>query len=48
MTFGTYVLIDENNVLDASKAFVSLALLNVLRQPMNMIPNVVNTLIQVS
>lgn len=45
--FGVYVLIDENNVLDPSKAFVSLALINLLRAPMNQIPNVFNTIVQV-
>ncbi|XP_076273672.1 multidrug resistance-associated protein 1-like [Rhynchophorus ferrugineus] len=46
VTFATYVLIDENNVLDASKAFVSLSLLNILRGPLNMIPNLINMLVQ--
>lgn len=37
---------DEKNVLDPSKAFVSLALLNLLRMPMSMLPNVINQLVQ--
>ncbi|XP_066253825.1 multidrug resistance-associated protein 1-like isoform X2 [Euwallacea similis] len=45
-TFLVYVLIDENNVLDASKAFVSLALINLVRMPMNQIPVVVNNIVQ--
>ncbi|KAH1017925.1 hypothetical protein HUJ05_008511 [Dendroctonus ponderosae] len=46
LTFATYVLIDEKNVLTPSKAFVSLALLNLLRMPMSMLPNVINQLVQ--
>lgn len=34
VTFATYVLIDENNVLDAEKAFVSLTLFNIMKMPM--------------
>ncbi|XP_050313202.1 multidrug resistance-associated protein 1-like [Anthonomus grandis grandis] len=45
-TFATYVLIDEKNVLDPSKAFVSLSLLNLLRLPMSMLPNVINQVVQ--
>lgn len=46
VTFATYVLIDENNVLDAPKVFVSLSLLNILRAPLNQIPTVMSTLVQ--
>ncbi len=31
VTFGTFVLSDPNNVLDAEKAFVSLTLFNIMR-----------------
>ncbi|GAU92896.1 hypothetical protein RvY_04916-3 [Ramazzottius varieornatus] len=44
--FGTYVLISPENVLDADKAFVGLALLNILRQPLTMLPSAVTLLIQ--
>ncbi|KAI1286881.1 ATP-binding cassette sub-family C member 3 [Halotydeus destructor] len=37
-TFFTYTLIDENNVLDPSKTFVTLSLLNILRMPLILIP----------
>lgn len=47
-TFTVYVLIDENNVLDAQKAFVSLALFNILRFPLNMLPMVISSMVQVS
>src|SRR5271166_600035 len=46
-TFGAYVLSDPvNHVLTPSRAFVSLSLLNVLRQPMVMLPNVISSLVQ--
>ena len=47
VTFAIYVLIDENNKLDAEKAFVSIALFNLLRIPLNMIPNMITTLVLV-
>lgn len=47
-TFSVYVLIDEKNVLDAEKAFVSLALFNILRFPMNMLPMVISSMVQAS
>ena len=47
-TFTVYVLIDEHNVLDAQKAFVSLALFNILRFPLNMLPMVISSMVQVS
>lgn len=47
-TFTVYVLIDKNNVLDAQKAFVSLALFNILRFPLNMLPMVISSMVQVS
>ncbi|XP_064172603.1 multidrug resistance-associated protein 1 [Anguilla rostrata] len=47
-TFGVYVLIDEQNVLDAQKAFVSLALFNLLRFPLNMLPMVISSMVEAS
>ncbi|KAG7222014.1 hypothetical protein INR49_028178 [Caranx melampygus] len=47
-TFSVYILIDENNVLDAQKAFVSLALFNILRFPLNMLPMVISSMVQAS
>lgn len=46
-TFAVYVLVDEHNVLDAEKAFVSLALFNILRFPLNMLPMVISSMVQV-
>uniref|UniRef100_A0A3Q2E358 ATP binding cassette subfamily C member 3 n=1 Tax=Cyprinodon variegatus TaxID=28743 RepID=A0A3Q2E358_CYPVA len=47
-TFAVYVTVDENNVLDAEKAFVSLSLFNILRFPLNMLPQVISSLVQAS
>ena len=47
VTFAVYVLVDENNVLDAEKAFVSLALFNILRFPLSMVPQVISNIVQV-
>lgn len=46
-TFAVYVLTDESHVLDAQKAFVSLALFNILRFPLNMLPMVISSMVQV-
>lgn len=48
VTFATYVLIDEDNVLDATKTFVSLSLFNILRFPLTMLPMLISNLVQVS
>ncbi|KAI7696126.1 Multidrug resistance-associated protein 1 [Sarcoptes scabiei] len=48
VTFGIYVLSSETNVLDPEKAFVSLALFNLLRFPMSMLPMMISMLINVS
>uniref|UniRef100_A0A9L0SLR3 Multidrug resistance-associated protein 1 n=1 Tax=Equus caballus TaxID=9796 RepID=A0A9L0SLR3_HORSE len=45
-TFAVYVTIDENNILDAQKAFVSLALFNILRFPLNILPMVISSIVQ--
>uniref|UniRef100_A0A8C2CY29 ABC-type glutathione-S-conjugate transporter n=1 Tax=Cyprinus carpio TaxID=7962 RepID=A0A8C2CY29_CYPCA len=47
-TFAVYVTVDESNVLDAEKAFVSLSLFNILRFPLNMLPQVISSIVQVS
>uniref|UniRef100_A0A2K6C5F2 Multidrug resistance-associated protein 1 n=1 Tax=Macaca nemestrina TaxID=9545 RepID=A0A2K6C5F2_MACNE len=47
-TFAVYVTIDKNNVLDAQKAFVSLALFNILRFPLNILPMVISSIVQAS
>lgn len=45
-TFAVYVSVDENNILDAEKAFVSLSLFNILRFPLNMLPQVISSMVQ--
>lgn len=45
-SFATYVMVDENNVLDADTAFVSLALFNILRFPMALFPMVITFMMQ--
>ncbi|KAH9518524.1 Multidrug resistance-associated protein 1 [Bulinus truncatus] len=45
-TFAVYVLSSPDNILDAEKAFVSLALFNILRFPLSMVPNVITNIVQ--
>ncbi|OTF70564.1 ABC transporter sub-family C-like protein [Euroglyphus maynei] len=47
ITFALFVLIDHDNRLTASKAFVSLSLFNILRFPLAMLPNLVTFIIMV-
>ena len=47
-SFTVYVLIDENNVLDAQTAFVSLTYFNMLRIPLNFLPSLIVYLVQVN
>ncbi|XP_031432945.1 multidrug resistance-associated protein 1-like [Clupea harengus] len=44
--FGVYVLIDEKNVLDAQKVFVSMALINILKTPLSQLPFAISTIMQ--
>lgn len=46
VSFATYVLMDENNVLDAQRAFVSLSLFNIMRFPLAMLPMVIMIVVQ--
>ncbi|VFV39953.1 atp-binding sub-family c (cftr mrp) [Lynx pardinus] len=47
-TFAVYVTVNKNNILDAQKAFVSLALFNILRFPLNILPMVISSIVQAS
>uniref|UniRef100_A0A672Q2P9 ABC-type glutathione-S-conjugate transporter n=1 Tax=Sinocyclocheilus grahami TaxID=75366 RepID=A0A672Q2P9_SINGR len=47
-TFAVFVTVDVNNILDAEKAFVSLSLFNILRFPLNMLPQVISSIVQAS
>lgn len=39
--------VDPNNVLDAEKAFVSVSLFNILKNPLSMLPQLISGLTQV-
>lgn len=47
MSFATYVLIDENNHLNSTIAFVSLSLFNILRFPLSVLPMMIGSMVQV-
>uniref|UniRef100_A0A8B9FL41 Canalicular multispecific organic anion transporter 2 n=1 Tax=Amazona collaria TaxID=241587 RepID=A0A8B9FL41_9PSIT len=47
-TFAVYVSVDEKNILDAEKAFVSLSLFNILKFPLSMLPQVISNIVQTS
>ncbi|KAG8247448.1 Canalicular multispecific organic anion transporter 1 [Homalodisca vitripennis] len=44
-SFAFFVLYDDHNILDAQTAFVSLSLFNILRFPLAMLPQVMNSLV---
>ncbi|XP_019754521.2 multidrug resistance-associated protein 1 isoform X4 [Dendroctonus ponderosae] len=46
VTFATYVLVDERNILDANKAYVSISLFNILRFPLSMLPMMISNMVQ--
>lgn len=48
ITLGVYVSVDQNNVLDAEKAFVSGSLFNILKTPRNLRPQIISSLVQVT
>lgn len=43
-TFAVYIASNSSNVLTAEKAFVSITLFNLLRFPLTMLPNLINSL----
>uniref|UniRef100_T1JBD6 ABC-type glutathione-S-conjugate transporter n=1 Tax=Strigamia maritima TaxID=126957 RepID=T1JBD6_STRMM len=45
-TFATFVLVDDNNILDATNAFVSLSLFEMIRIPLNIVPTVIALVVQ--
>lgn len=45
-SFSAYVLTSELGYLDSTKAFVSLSLFNIMRVPINLIPQIIPSLIQ--
>ncbi|XP_043945091.1 multidrug resistance-associated protein 1-like [Protopterus annectens] len=44
--FAVYTLSSENNVLDAQKAFVSMALVNIMKTPLSFLPFSISTTMQ--
>ncbi|XP_025986916.1 multidrug resistance-associated protein 1 isoform X3 [Solenopsis invicta] len=46
VSFTTYVLLDEKNVLTSKIAFVSLSLFNILRFPLSMLPMMIGNIVQ--
>ena len=48
VSFATFVLIDENNQLDPSTAFVSLTLINMLRNHLRHIPQIITGLMNLN
>ena len=47
VSFSTFILIDEKNVLDSNTAFVSLSLFNIMKNPLTNTPNLIASIIQV-
>lgn len=45
ITFAVYVTASPTNILDPSKAFVSISLFNILRAPLYLLPNLISTLV---
>uniref|UniRef100_A0A452UFP3 Multidrug resistance-associated protein 1-like n=1 Tax=Ursus maritimus TaxID=29073 RepID=A0A452UFP3_URSMA len=46
-TFGIYFLLDEGNILTATKVFTSMSLFNILRLPLFDLPMVISAVVQV-
>uniref|UniRef100_A0A8C6P277 ABC-type glutathione-S-conjugate transporter n=1 Tax=Nothobranchius furzeri TaxID=105023 RepID=A0A8C6P277_NOTFU len=44
--FGVYVMLDDRNVLDAQKVFVSMAIINILKTPLSQLPFAISTTMQ--
>lgn len=45
VTFAVYINVDDANVLDAEKAFVSISIFNLLRFPLTMLPMLVTNIV---
>ncbi|XP_014278688.1 multidrug resistance-associated protein 1 [Halyomorpha halys] len=46
LTFTVYVLLDERNILDSAKIFVSISLFNIMQGPLMVVPTVLSSVIQ--
>lgn len=47
LTFTVYVLVDSNNILTPEKVFVSIALFEIMRIPMSLLPLLIVYVIEV-
>lgn len=47
-SFGVYLALSPDNVLDSSKTFVSISLFDIMKFPLVMLPFVFTALVQVS
>ncbi|XP_044154092.1 ATP-binding cassette sub-family C member 2-like [Bufo gargarizans] len=45
-SFAVYVVVDQNNVLNAKRAFTSISLFNILRPPLSMLPMLIARIVQ--
>ncbi|XP_077093647.1 ATP-binding cassette sub-family C member 2-like [Siphateles boraxobius] len=45
-TFAVFVSVSPDNILDAEKAFTSISLLNILRFPLSMLPQLISIMVQ--
>ncbi|XP_060863100.1 multidrug resistance-associated protein 1-like isoform X2 [Metopolophium dirhodum] len=48
LTYSVYVLSDDNHILDAETAFVSLSLFYLLRYPLSLLPRLVSNIVETS
>ncbi|XP_043270601.1 multidrug resistance-associated protein 1 isoform X1 [Venturia canescens] len=48
VSFATFVMINDENHLDSTTAFVSLSLFNILRFPLSMLPMMISSMVQAS
>ncbi|XP_055295156.1 multidrug resistance-associated protein 1-like [Sitodiplosis mosellana] len=48
VSFICFILSDEKNILDATKAFVSISLFDILRAPLSSLPIIISILVQAS
>ncbi|XP_032889972.1 canalicular multispecific organic anion transporter 1 [Amblyraja radiata] len=46
VSFAVYLAVDENNVLDAGKAFTSISIFNIMRFPLVMMPMLISSIVQ--
>ena len=48
VSFAAFILVDDTNILDAQTAFVSITYFDLLRNPLNSLPNLIIYLVQCS